>query len=187
MIFTIVGFTGCGTDGKYSWSNLEKYQHFDKNAFWRSYSVDTIMKDGKIMFTNLRTSYFFSGSKKKYLSSIITISILYIDPTTLLKLDLTKKKVEYRKNYSYRKATYSDQFLPWDPNREIHIKWKPNYVENGDGEKVDEQTLEKLALTVAEAFGRIPAYLRGEWNSFEIDTSKKFCIVSHILNFEQKS
>ena len=111
---------------------------------------------------------------------------MYIDPTTLLKLDLTKKKVEYRKNYSYRKATYSDQFLPWDPNREIHIKWKPNYVENGDGEKVDEQTLEKLALTVAEAFGRIPAYLRGEWNSFEIDTSKKFCIVSHILNFEQK-
>ena len=65
LIFTIVGFTGCGTDGKYSWSNLEKYQHFDKNAFWRSYSVDTIMKDGKIMFTNLRTSYFFSGFPRK--------------------------------------------------------------------------------------------------------------------------
>ena len=100
----------------------------------------------------------------------IIISILYVDPTTLLNLGETKKKVEDRKDYSYRKATYSDQVLPWDPNREIHIKWRPNYVKDGNEEKVDEQTLEKLALTVAEAFGRIPAYLRGEWNSFEIDT-----------------
>ena len=117
----------------------------------------------------------------------IIISILYVDPTTLLNLGETKKKVEDRKDYSYRKATYSDQVLPWDPNREIHIKWRPNYVKDGNKDKVDEQTLEKLALTVAEAFGRIPAYLRGEWNSFEIDTSKKFYNVNYILKFQQKN
>ena len=50
---------------------------------------------------------------------------------------------------------------------------------------VDEQTLEKLALTVAEAFGRIPAYLRGEWNSFEIDTGKKQYTFSHTFEFQQ--
>ena len=76
-------------------------------------------------------------------------------------------------HYTYRTATYSDQLLPWDPNREIHIQWRDNYVEDGSGNMVDEQTLEKLALTVAEAFGRIPAYLRGEWNTFEINTGKK--------------
>ena len=51
---------------------------------------------------------------------------------------------------------------------------------------VDEQTLEKLALTVAEAFGRIPAYLRGEWNTFEINTGKKQYTVSHTFEFQQK-
>ena len=60
----IVGFTGCGTDGKYSWSNLEKYQHANVNKNYKfhiSYSVDSIKKHGNIMHTDFSMSYYFSG------------------------------------------------------------------------------------------------------------------------------
>ena len=66
----IVGFTGCGTDGKYSWSNLKKYQHVDVNkqyAFYAGYSVDTIKKDGKIMYPDFRISYYVFPRKNECL------------------------------------------------------------------------------------------------------------------------
>ena len=101
----------------------------------------------------------------------------YIDATTFLNFDPPKKKVK-RGATIKGFANYSDQFLPWDPNRKISFQWRYNSVKNSNGEIVDEETLHKVAEDAAKAFGRIPAYLRADWSIFSIDS----CKLIYILN-----
>ena len=103
--------------------------------------------------------------------------ISYIDATTFLNFDPPKKKVK-RGAYIKGFANYSDQFLPWDPNRKMSFEWKYKDVKNSKGEIVDEETLHKVAEDAAKAFGRIPAYLRADWSIFSIDS----CKLIYILN-----
>ena len=51
-------------------------------------------------------------------------------------------------------------------------------MKNSNGEIVDEGTLHKVAEDAAKAFGRIPAYLRANWNIFSIDS----CTLIYIMN-----
>ena len=70
-------------------------------------------------------------------------------------------------DYSYPIATYSDL------KNKIKIYFGDVKDCSNPSQFIDKTTLKDTAKKVAEAFGRIPDYIKGGWSAFEIESGCK--------------